>query len=149
MVREAENKDLNGLLELYLHLHENSIPESDAHLEQPWEQIICDPNFHLVVNEVEGKIVSSCVCVIVPNLTRNVRPYALIENVVTHEGYRKRGYAGECLDYARHIAEKENCYKMMLITGSKETDTLRFYEKSGYKSGDKTAFVQFLNWPAP
>ena len=149
MVREAVNKDLNELLELYLHLHENSIPESDTHLEQTWEQIISDPNFHLIVNEVDGKIVSSCVCVIIPNLTRNVRPYAFVENVVTHEEYRKRGYAGECLDYAKHIAEKENCYKMMLITGSKKPETLRFYEKSGYKRGDKTAFVQFLNWSDP
>ena len=114
------------------------------HLEQTWEQIISDPNHHLIVNEVEGIIVSSCVCVIIPNLTRNIRPYAFIENVVTHEGYRGNGYAGECLDYAKRIAEKENCYKMMLLTGSKKPETLRFYEKSGYNSSDKTAFIQWL-----
>ena len=99
---------------------------------------------HLIVNEVDGRIVSSCVCVIIPNLTRNVRPYAFIENVVTHEDYRGKGYAGECLDYARQIAEKENCYKMMLLTGSKKPETLSFYEKAGYNSSDKTAFIQWL-----
>ena len=103
-----------------------------------------DPNHHLIVNEVDGRIVSSCVCVIIPNLTRNVRPYAFVENVVTHEGYRGNGYAGECLDYAKRIAEKENCYKMMLLSGSKKPATLRFYEKSGYNSSDKTAFIQWL-----
>ena len=144
MVREAVKEDLDALLNLYLFLHENSVPVHDGHLAKTWKQILEDPNHHLIVNEVDGQIVSSCVCVIIPNLTRNVRPYAFIENVVTHEDYRGKGYAGECLDYARQIAEKENCYKMMLLTGSKKPETLRFYEKAGYNSSDKTAFIQWL-----
>ena len=144
MVREARIEDLDELLRLYLFLHEDSIPESNEHLEKTWNQIIEDPNHHLIVNEIDGKIVSSCVCVIIPNLTRNVRPYAFVENVVTHADYRGRGLARECLNYAKEISEKENCYKMMLLTGSKKSETLRFYENSGYNSGDKTAFVQWL-----
>ena len=144
MVREAKHEDLNAILELYLFLHEDSIPEKDEHLRKTWMQIIQDKDHHLIVNEMEGKIISSCVCVIIPNLTRNVRPYAFVENVVTHADFRGNGYAGECLDYARKIAEKENCYKMMLLTGSKKSETLHFYEKAGYNSTDKTAFIQWL-----
>ena len=144
MIREANKDDLNALLELYLCLHEESIPEETEHLSNTWEQIINDPNHHLIVNEVDGRIVSSCVCVIIPNLTRNVRPYAFIENVVTHKDYRRRGLAQECLNFARAIALKENCYKMMLLTGSKDPNTLRFYEKAGYNSTEKTAFIQHL-----
>lgn len=81
---------------------------------------------------------------IIPNLTRNVRPYAFIENVVTHADYRGKGYATECLNYAQEIAEKSNCYKMMLLTGSKKETTLNFYEKAGYNSTDKTAFIKWL-----
>lgn len=92
-----------------------------------------------------GKIVASCVCVIIPNLTRNVRPYAFVENVVTHEDYRKKGYATACLKYAKQVAEENNCYKMMLFTGSKEEGTLKFYRNAGYNSSDKTAFIQWLN----
>lgn len=144
MIREANKNDLKALLELYLYLHEDSIPNQDEHLENTWKQIMEDKNHHLIVNEIDGKIVSSCVCVIIPNLTRNVRPYAFVENVVTHADYRKKGYASECLDYARTIAKNENCYKMMLLTGSKKTETLRFYENAGYNSSDKTAFIQWL-----
>lgn len=144
MIREAEIGDLNALLELYLCLHEDCIPDESEHLKKTWEQIINDPNHHLIVNEVDGRLVSSCVCVIIPNLTRSVRPYALIENVVTHRDFRCRGLARECLNYARDIALRENCYKMMLLTGSKDPNTLRFYEKAGYNSSDKTAFVQRL-----
>ena len=144
MVREVRKEDLDALLNLYLFLHEDSIPEMNEHLEKTWNQIIEDPNHHLIVNEIDGQIVSSCVCVIIPNLTRNVRPYAFVENVVTHPDYRGKGYAGECLNFAKNIAEQENCYKMMLLTGSKKPETLHFYEKAGYNSSDKTAFIQWI-----
>ncbi len=144
MVREANENDLDEILELYLFLHEDSVPEKNEHLRNTWKQITNDPNHHLIVNEVEGRIVSSCVCVIIPNLTRNVRPYAFVENVVTRKDCRGKGYASECLQYAKQIAESENCYKMMLLTGSKKEETLRFYEWAGYNSSDKTAFIQWI-----
>ena len=144
MVREANENDLDAILELYLFSHEDSVPEKNEHLRNTWKQITNDPNHHLIVNEVEGRIVSSCVCVIIPNLTRNVRPYAFVENVVTRKDCRGKGYASECLQYAKQIAESENCYKMMLLTGSKKEETLRFYERAGYNCSDKTAFIQWI-----
>lgn len=144
MIREADKNDLKEILQLYLCLHETSVPEESEQLNKTWNYIIGDENHHLIVCEVEGKIVASCVCVIIPNLTRNVRPYAFIENVVTHKDYRKKGYATACLNYARQIAESNNCYKMMLLTGSKEEETLNFYRNAGYNSSDKTAFVQWM-----
>lgn len=144
MVREVNENELSELLELYLHLHENQIPEMTEDLKSTWNTIIEDKNHHIIVKEVDGKIVSSCVCVIIPNLTRNIRPYAFVENVVTHSNYRGRGYATECLNYAKKIAEKENCYKMMLLTGSKSEKTLSFYQNAGYNSTDKTAFIMWI-----
>lgn len=144
MIREADKNDLKEILQLYLFLHETSVPEESELLNKTWNYIIGDENHHLIVCEAEGKIVASCVCVIIPNLTRNVRPYAFIENVVTHKDYRKKGYATACLNYARQIAESNNCYKMMLLTGSKEEETLNFYRNAGYNSSDKTAFVQWM-----
>ena len=144
MVREAVKEDLDELLNLYLLLHEKNIPENSEHLENTWKTIIEDINHHIVVKEINGKIVSSCVCVIIPNLTRNIRPYALIENVVTNEEYRGKGYATECLNYAKEIAIKNNCYKMMLLTGTKSENTLAFYKNAGYNSDAKIAFIQWL-----
>ncbi len=144
LVREIQENELNELLELYIHLHETDIPEQSKTLADTWETIINDKNHHIIVAEENGKLVSSVVCVIIPNLTRNVRPYAFIENVVTHSDYRKQGYATACLNYARDIAKKENCYKMMLLTGSKDENTLNFYKQAGYNSADKTAFIQWL-----
>lgn len=145
IVREANTNDLNEILQLYLYLHEESIPDDTEHLRKIWGNIINDENHHLVVCELEGKIVVSYVCVIIPTLTRNVRPYAFVEDVVTHGDYRKKGYATACLNYAKQITQENNCYKMMLLTGSKEESTLNFYRNAGYNSSDKTAFIQWID----
>lgn len=144
MIREITPSDLDGLLKLYTQLHENEIPDKTDDVLMLWNRIISDKDHHIIVAEEDGKIVSSCVCVIVPNLTHSQRPYALVENVVTDENYRSRGLATACLDYAKNIAQKENCYKIMLMTGSKKESTLNFYRRAGYNSSDKTAFIQWL-----
>lgn len=144
MIREITESDLTGLFELYTQLHGNPIPENTAELSALCRKILDDENHHIIVAEEDGKIVSSCVCVIVPNLTHGQRPYALIENVITDEAYRRRGLATACLDFAQKIAVNANCYKIMLLTGSKEESTLRFYEKAGYNQNDKTAFIHWL-----
>ncbi|MBO5054948.1 MAG: GNAT family N-acetyltransferase [Lachnospiraceae bacterium] len=144
MIREVVHEDFDGLMKLYMQLHDNPFPEKNKKIMDLWSSILNDVNHHIIVAEEDGKIVSSCVCVIIPNLTRGQRPYAFIENVITDEAYRKKGLATECLNYAKELAEKENCYKMMLLTGSKQESTLHFYEQAGYNRKDKTAFIRWL-----
>lgn len=119
MIREAKQEDLMEILNLYLYLHEETIPEQSEYLSVTWEQIISDKNHHFIVNVIDGKIVSSCVCVIIPNLTRNVRPYAFVENVVTHADYRGHGYATECLEFAKSLAEKAIVIRLCCLQGQR------------------------------
>ncbi|MDD6395700.1 MAG: GNAT family N-acetyltransferase [Firmicutes bacterium] len=144
MVREITDSDFEGLMRLYMQLHDNPLPEKTDEIMDLWHSILNDKNHHIIVAEVGGEIVSSCVCVIIPNLTRGQRPYAFVENVITDEKHRKQGLATACLNYAKEIAEGENCYKIMLLTGSKQESTLNFYERAGYNRNDKTAFIQWL-----
>lgn len=144
MIREIEDKDLESILNLYTQLHDNPLPKQTENLLDLWNCILNDPNHHIIIAEEDGKIVSSCVVVIIPNLTHNQRPYALIENLITDKYYRNKGLASACLNYAKDIAVKENCYKLMLLTGSKEESTIRFYEQAGYNRRDKTGFIQWI-----
>ena len=90
MIREIRERDLDGLLTLYMQLHDNPFPQKDDQILALWHSILNDPHHHIIIAEEDGKIVSSCVCVVIPNLTRGQRPYAFIENVVTDERYRDR-----------------------------------------------------------
>ena len=92
-IREAIESDLEGLLKLYTQLHGNPMPEMDDALMPLWYRILNDPNHHIIVLTIDGVLISSCVLVVIPNLTRGQRPYALIENVVTDEKHRNKGCA--------------------------------------------------------
>ena len=144
IVRKATTHDLEQLLSLYTHLHDNFMPQIDEKIANLWREIIGSPNQYIVVGTIDDEIISSCVLVIVPNLTNDQRPYALVENVITKPEHRGRGYALDVLGYAKDIATKCNCYKIMLMTSSKEEGTLELYRKAGYNMNDKTAFIQWL-----
>lgn len=143
-IRTANREDLSGLLKLYTHLHDNPMPVMDQGLATLWDRMLANPDCYVVIGTVENEIVSSCVLFVAPNLTHEQRPWAVIENVVTHALYRNRGCATRILAYAGEIAERNRCYKIMLMTGSKEEGTLRFYERAGYNRQDKTAFIRWL-----
>lgn len=144
LLRQAIPDDLPQLLSLYTHLHHNPMPEIDDRIEQIWQRIMGDSHHIILLGEVESRIVSTCVLIIVENLTHSQRPYGLIENMLTHPDYRQLGYGGSMLHEARRIALQNNCYKLMLLTGSKDKQTLNFYRKAGFNSDDKTGFVQWL-----
>ncbi len=142
VVRLIKSDELDQLMNLYQQLNPEDPKEFDnERLKDTWDAINNDPGLYYIVVEVDGKIVSTCNISIIKNLTRNLRPYGLIENVVTDSNYRKKGYATQALDRAIEIAKQNNCYKVMLMTSSKNEDTLRFYEKAGFIRGIKTGFI--------
>ncbi len=146
IVRAIRPNDLSGLLELYAHFlaPDDRVLCSDGESEQKlWSEICADPKLRYYVVEVDGVLVSSCTLTVIPNLVHSLRPYGLIENVVTNPIHRKHGYGTAVLHYALNEAWKEGCYKVMLATGSKKEDTLRFYENAGFKPGIKTGFIAF------
>lgn len=144
-VRHIDKKELPKLLDLYQHLHEGGdaplLPQEQ--LEALWDGIVASPMLHYFVGESDGKLVSSCTLAIIPNLTRGARPYGLIENVVTHRDYRRRGLGTRMLQHALQVAWDNNCYKVMLLTGRKDEATFRFYEKAGFKRDVKTGFIAY------
>ena len=61
MIREIVKNDLEGLLRLYMQLHDNPMPEKTNALLQIWDAVFPDKNHHVIVAEENGEIVSSCV----------------------------------------------------------------------------------------
>jgi GNAT superfamily N-acetyltransferase len=139
-IRLARRPDLAGMLALYRHLNPDDPAPDPAKAETAWLALIGSDLTKFIVADSAGVLVSSCTLVIIPNLTRGVRPYGLIENVVTHADHRRTGLGRAVLSAALNAAWEADCYKVMLATGSRREETLRFYEGAGFERGGKTFF---------
>ncbi len=139
IIRPAVVGDLQNLITLYQHLSPTDpVLAPDVAMER-FSAILAQPGMMVLIG-VAGEIAAATVTlIIVPNLTRNGASYALIENVVTHSDHRKPGYAGRLIRHAIAQAWNTDCYKVMLLTGSKNPATLRFYENCGFIR-DKTGY---------
>jgi len=144
-IRDVREDEMHQLLELYRHLNADDLPLPPAdHLLELWKSICRNDWLACLAAEVDGRLVSSCTLAIVPNLTRGARPYAVVENVVTHSEYRRCGLGTAVLRAAVERARVKGCYKVMLLTGSKQEATLRFYEGAGFRRDVKTGFLLSL-----
>ena len=139
LIRNLEQADLPALLELYRDLNPSDPPLALANATSVWRQISNYAGCTIFVGIREKSLVTSCTLVVVPNLTRGGLPYALIENVVTSAKYRKQGHGAAVLKHAIAEAWKHDCYKVMLLTGSKNPATLKFYSDVGFEQ-NKTGF---------
>jgi GNAT superfamily N-acetyltransferase len=138
-IRPAVSGDLKTLLALYRHLNADDPEMDDGHAEARFGQILAHPGMTILAAFDGAEAISSVTLVLIPNLTRNGSPYALIENVVTHAGHRNRGHARALIERAVAAAWEAGCYKVMLLTGSKDPATHRFYSGCGFAQ-DKTAY---------
>ena len=139
-IRKAKFSDAEALKVLYFE-HLTRFPQQEKQNMSLWmnklEKFEKDDNMYLLVLEEDDLVVASVQMAIIESLTHNVRPFAIVENVVTHANYRNRGYASALLTRATEIAKEKGCYKMSLETGSNKESTLNFYRKNGFEIDKK------------
>lgn len=114
------------------------MPEAQA--AKPWDALLSSDLIRVVVAEQQAEVVASCMLILVPNIMRGARSFAVIENVVTHAMHRRQGLGRAVLAHALGLAWAAGCYKVMLATGSTQESTRHFYEAAGFACATKTHF---------
>lgn len=137
MIRDLGVEDVDALVRLYQHLNAGDAPPS----QEAVRAVFSHPGLrHFGVFEGEA-LIASCNLAVIPNLTRGGRSYGVIENVVSQADYRGKGHGQAVVRHAIEQAWKVGCYKVVLTTGRKDPAVWAFYERCGFNSGDKRAFV--------
>jgi ribosomal protein S18 acetylase RimI-like enzyme len=138
--RRLTEQDLKSLLILYKQLQPDDDPSSMEDSKIVWQEIENNPDIRYFGAVENGKVISTCYAVYIPNLTRNNRGICYIENVVTDKDYRNMGLASKVIDMAISYAKEKGCYKVILQSGSSRENAHRFYENKGFDGNSKKAF---------
>lgn len=144
MIKEAKENDLSDILALYTQLFPEEDYSDPSSFTKTWIEILADKKikcFLAYSGQSENKeAVASCIITIIPNLTRNQRPYAVIENVITHINYREQGFGKLIMEHAVDFAKEHNCYKVMLLSSSARREAHSFYARIGFDGTSKRGF---------
>lgn len=140
MIKVADKNDLNDVLFLYKFLFPQEDYSESELFEAKWEEIINDNKIKCLILYSNDIAVATCIITIILNLTRGLKYYSVIENVVTHKDHRNKGYGRKIMEEAVKISIKNNCYKVMLMSNHKRIEAHKFYEKIGFDGISKKAF---------
>ena len=144
MVRRACAEDLEEILNLYAYL----LPDGDytdiGHFRSKWEEIVRRDNIVYFLAFKEDQMAATCNITVIPNLTHDRRPFAVIENVVSRPEVRRKGYARMVVEAAIDHARIQNCYKIILLSSTHRKSAHEFYKKLGFNSETKTGFHMLL-----
>lgn len=136
-LRDLGVADAEALVALYEHLNPGDPPPSPDAVRA----VFAHPGLRHFGRFAEGRLIASCNLAVIPNLTRGGRSYGVIENVVTEAAHRGRGHGQAVIQHALGQAWASGCYKVVLTTSRKDPAVWAFYERCGFASGDKRAFV--------
>lgn len=141
VIQQAGLKDLEDLLSLYRELNPQdlSVPLEEA--LAVWTQMLtASPMIKTFIGREEKRLVAACSLITVPNLTRGLKPWAVLENVVTASGCRCKGFGKMIVNHAVKEAEAMGCYKVMLLSSASRSEAHRFYEALGFDGSSKKGY---------
>ncbi len=142
-IRQIEGREIGGVLDLIDEYDRplSSRPSDDDVLTI--YNVILQSGGCIVGALSDGVIVGTCTVNVCANLSWSGRPYAIIENVIVHKNHRNQGIGKAILHYARGFAQHAGCYKVALMTGSKDPATHTFYKSAGFAASKQGYQVRF------
>ena len=139
-VRPAADKDIPRILELYDELsiqlsqieQARNLTPDDA--RKVFADICADPRHELFVLEDQGEVVGTVVLLIVPNLSHSATPWALVENLVVSEKYRRRGFGRMLLEHSVFRARDKGCHRVELMSDKRREEAHELYGSIGFEA---------------
>jgi GNAT superfamily N-acetyltransferase len=132
-VRRADRDDLGAVLALLSELHEQEPPlQPDDAAAETFERMLASPGRVLLLAEAGGAAVGTLDLLVVENLTRGARPWAVIENFVVDRAHRRMGIGSALLGAAAEIAREAGAFKLQLVSHARREAAHAAYERAGF-----------------
>jgi GNAT superfamily N-acetyltransferase len=145
-VRPATAGDLEVLSGLLACLHDappwEDSREGEAH--DVLAAIVADPMRSLLIGFVDGSPAGTVDVLVARNLTRDLRPFAVIENLVVVPAQRRIGVGTRLMEGALDFARGQGCYKVQLVSANRRDAAHRLYVAMGFQA-DVSGFRRYLS----
>jgi GNAT superfamily N-acetyltransferase len=135
VIRAATEADLAELLRLYTVLavgRPGAEPAGERASARILADVVADPRRDLLVAAAPDRLLGTVDLLIVANLTRGGRPWAIVENVVVDEPARRSGIGARLMAEVERRARLAGCYKLQLLSRKQRTEAHAFYESAGF-----------------
>lgn len=133
VVRESRPDDLEAVLRLLSQMHDDEPPiEASESARATFANVAQCAWRRILVAEHEGAIVGTLDLFVLENLTRGLRPWAGVENVVVDSRVRGRGFGASLLDAGVELARDAGCYKVQLVSHAKRSAAHMLYQSHGF-----------------
>ncbi|MCJ7522328.1 MAG: GNAT family N-acetyltransferase [Dehalococcoidia bacterium] len=139
-VRLATEEDIHRILGLYheltIHLSQVEMSRSPSpdDVRKVFAEICADPRHELSVAEEGGEVVGTVILLIVPNLSHSATPWALVENLIVGEKYRREGYGRMLLEHVIARAKEKGCHRIELCSDLRRKEAHQLYSSVGFEA---------------
>ena len=137
LIRKAEAKDVDGLLELYRQLASSGELPSAVDAVMVIELTDSNPWMLFLVAELDDVVVGTVTMVVVPAVTHSAQPWAQIDHMVVHEANRGTGIGHAMLVRCEEHIRSFGGYKMQLQSSNHRDDAHKFYEHEGFSASSR------------
>lgn len=110
--------------------YENPLPKA---YYAAFEQIDGNPDFELIVAEINGQIVGTLQLIFIASLSYQGGLRAQVESVRVDESLRNQGIGKRMMEWALERARERGAHLIQLTTHQTRADAHRFYERLGFK----------------
>lgn len=142
-IRQVKETEVKGVLDLIDEYDRPKAPRPSAEAIQAIYASILQSGGCVVGVFTGSDLVGSCTVNVCSNLSWSGRPYAIIENVVVSKAYRSQGLGKALLEYSKNFAQRADCYKVALLTGSRDPATHKFYVSAGFSDNKQGYQIRF------
>jgi len=126
-VKVQDSHDLSELFQDFINRDSNILA-----MESNIETILKNPNYHVAVACDENKVIGTAMGILCYDLVGECNPFMVVENVVVSPVYQGKGIGKSLMRSIEEFGIMNGASYVILVSESKRTDSLKFYESLGY-----------------
>jgi len=133
-IRKARAADLPGILSLHAELESadgDILPVEEA--RKIFLKVRKYPDYRIHVAVSDREIIGTFALLIMDNLAHLGAPSGIIEDVVVHKDWQRKGIGRRMMEFAMGYCRERGCYKVTLSSNLKREGAHRFYESLGFQ----------------